>query len=141
MVTPDETLLFQIINMLIFMYFLNRMLYSPVKRILRERAAKLQGMHDEVDGYEQRAAERRKEVDAKMAAASTKAKAALDHARDEAQKAGDARLSAIREESEAMKKEQLAALASEVDAARSTLDAGIEGFAKEMAGKILGREI
>ncbi len=141
MVTIDKTLLLQIINMVVLMLLLNKMLYQPVKQILRERAAKLQGMRDDVQGFEQQAALRRQEVDAKMAQASGKAKAALDAARDEAQKAGDARLAAIRKETEAMKEKKLAELASDVEEARKGLEKELDGFATGMAGKILGRSL
>lgn len=141
MVTTDKTLLLQIINMVILMLLLNKMLYKPVRQILRERAAKLQGMRDDVQGFEQQAALRQREVDAKMAEASGKARAALDAARDEAQKAGDSRIAAIKEETEAIKEKKLAELASEVESARKSLEEGLEGFATEMAGKILGRSV
>jgi F-type H+-transporting ATPase subunit b len=141
MVTLDKTLLLQIINMIVLMFLLNKMLYKPVKQILKERAVKLQGMRDDADGFEQRAAQRQQEVDARMAEASGKAKVALDAARDEAQKAGDARLEAMRDESEEMKEKKLAELKSEIKVARSSLDSGVEGFAKEMAGKIMGRSL
>ncbi|PIE72857.1 MAG: hypothetical protein CSA20_06035 [Deltaproteobacteria bacterium] len=141
MVTIDKTLLFQIINMVILMLLLNRMLYKPVRQILRDRAAKLQGMRDDVAGFEKQTTLRQQEVDAKMAEASAKARAALDAARDEAQKAGDARLAEIRKEAEALKEKRLAEIASDVDSARKGLDGGLKGFATDMAGKILGRSL
>ncbi len=141
MVTIDKTLLIQIINMLVLMFLLNKVLYKPIRQILKERAGRLQGMRDDVQGYEQQAASRQQEVDAKMAEASTKAKAALDAAREEAQKAGDARLADIKKETEAMKESQLAALAADVKSARKGLEKGLDGFATAMAGKILGRSL
>ncbi len=141
MVTIDKTLLIQIVNMLVLMFLLNKVLYKPIRQILRERAGRLQGMRDDVQEYEQQAASRQQEVDAKMAEASAKAKAALDAAREEAQKAGDARLADIKKETEAMKESQLAALAADVKGARKGLEKGLDGFAIAMAGKILGRSL
>ncbi len=141
MVTLDKTLLIQIINMIILMFLLNKLLYKPVRQILKERAGRLQSMRDDVLGFEQQAASRQKEVDAKMAEASGKAKAALDAARDKAQKAGDERLAAIKEETETMKEQKLAELKSEVGAARDSLAANVNEIAADMAGKILGRSL
>ncbi len=141
MVTVDKTLLIQIINMVVLMFLLNRMLYRPVRQILKERAAKLQGMRDDIQGFEQQAALRQQEVDARMAEASGKAKAALDAARDEAHKAGDARLAAIRQETEEMKDGQLAELTSSVAAVRKGLEKELDGFASGMVKKILGRSL
>jgi len=141
MITTDITLFIQIINMVVLMYLLNKVLYSPVRRILRERSERLQGMQEDIAKFEKNAQLRQQEVDAKMAKASGKAKAALDAARAEAQKAGDEKLAAIKAEAEEAKDAKLADLKSQIDGARSSLKAGLDGFAAEMAGKILGRSL
>jgi len=76
-----------------------------------------------------------------MAQASGKAKAALDSARSEAQKAGDEKLAAIKAEAEAAKDEKLAELKTQIEGAKSSLQEGLDGFASDMASKILGRSI
>lgn len=141
MVTTDITLLLQIVNMVVLMLLLNGVLYKPVRRVLRERAEKLAEMREDVSKFEKNAQLRQEEVDAKMAQASGKAKAALDAARAEAQQAGDEKLSAIKAKAEAMKEEKLAELRSQIDQVRSGLQSNMEEFANDMASKILGREI
>ncbi|MFT5697248.1 MAG: F-type H+-transporting ATPase subunit b [Desulforhopalus sp.] len=141
MITTDITLVIQIVNMIILMFVLNRVLYTPVKNILKERSEKLRGMQNEISKFEKNAKLRQEEVDAKMAKASGKAKAALDSARAEAQSAGDAKLTAIKAEAEAAKGEKLAALKSDIESARKSLQEGLDGFANEMASKILGRSL
>lgn len=139
MITIDITLLIQIVNMIVLMFLLNNVLYKPVKNILKERSEKLQGMQGDVAKFEQNARLRQEEVDAKMAKASAKAKAALDAARAEAQTAGDEKLASIKAEAEAYKEKELAAISAQIGEARSGLQANLDGFATEMAGKILGR--
>lgn len=141
MITTDITLFIQIINMVVLMFLLNKVLYTPVRRILRERSGKLRGMQEDIAKFEKNAQLRQQEVDAKMAKASGKAKAALDSARAEAQKAGDEKLAAIKAEAEEAKDAKLADLRSQIDSARSSLTAGLDGFATEMASKILGRSL
>ncbi|WP_457577402.1 ATP synthase F0 subunit B [Desulfomarina sp.] len=141
MITMDITLVIQIVNMVVLMFLLNGVLYKPVKKILRERSEKLQGMQSEISDFEKNAKLRQEEVDAKMAKASGKAKAALDTARAEAQAAGDEKLAAIKAEADKGKEEKLAEIRSQVESARKELQAGLEGFATEMAGKILGRSL
>jgi F-type H+-transporting ATPase subunit b len=141
MITMDITLVIQIVNMVVLMFLLNGVLYKPVKKILRERSEKLQGMQNEISDFEKNAKLRQEEVDAKMAKASGKAKAALDSARAEAQAAGDEKLAAIKAEADEGKEEKLAEIRSQVENARKELQAGLEGFATEMAGKILGRSL
>lgn len=141
MITTDITLFLQIVNMVVLMYLLNRVLYKPIRRILAERSARLRGMQEDITKFEKNARIRQEEVDAKMAQASGKAKAALDSARAEAQQAGATRLAAIKAEADAAKESQLGALKSEIAEARSVLQANLQGFASDMAGKILGRSI
>ena len=141
MITMDITLVIQIINMFVLMFLLNGVLYKPVKKILKERSEKLQGMEAEISKHEKNAQLRQQEVDAKMAKASGKAKAALDSARSDAQAAGDAKLAEIKSEAEAKKTKQLAEISAEIDGARKTLQENLDGFAASMASKILGRSL
>jgi len=141
MITTDITLFIQIVNMIVLMFLLNGVLYKPIRKILKERSGKLQGMQEEISKFEKNAKLRQEEVDAKMAQASGKAKAALDSARAEAQAAGDEKLAAIKAEAEAAKDSKLAELAAQIDSARSSLQADMTGFANDMAGKILGRSL
>lgn len=139
MITTDITLFIQVVNMIVLMFLLNGVLYKPIRKIIKERSGKLLGMQDEISKFEKNAKLRQDEVDAKMAQASGKAKAALDSARAEAQAAGDEKLAAIKADAEAAKKSKLAELESEIAAARSSLQADLSGFATDMASKILGR--
>ena len=141
MITMDITLVIQIINMFVLMFLLNRVLYTPVKKILKERSEKLQGMHAEISKYEKDAQLRQEEVDAKMAKASGKAKAALDSARADAQAAGDAKLAEIKSKADAMKEKQLAEIETQIGEARSSLKGNLDAFATDMASKILGRAL
>ena len=141
MITTDITLFIQIVNMVVLMFLLNGVLYKPIKNILKERSEKLQGMQENISKFEKNAKLRQEEVDAKMAKASGKAKAALDSARAEAQAVGDAKLAAIRAEADAAKEAKLAGLRAEIEDARAGLRSNLDGFANDMASKILGRSL
>ena len=141
MITMDITLVIQILNMIILMFLLNGVLYKPVKRILKERAEKQQGMQGEIAKFEKNARLRQQEVDEKMAKASGKAKAALDSARAEAQAAGDQKLGTIKAEAEASKEKQLVDIRAQIESAKKGLQANLDGFANDMASKILGRSL
>lgn len=141
MITTDITLVIQVINMIVLMFILNRVLYTPVRNILKERSEKLRGMQDDISKFEKSAQLRQEEVDAKMAQASGRAKAALESARAGAQAAGDEKLAAIKAEAVAAKDEKLAALKADIETAKASLQDGMDGFANEMASKILGRSL
>lgn len=141
MITTDITLLIQIVNIFVLMFLLNNVLYKPIRGILRERSKKLQAMQEDVEKFEKNARQRQEEVDAKMATASGKAKAALDSARAEAQAVGDEKIAAVRAEVEAEKASKLSELKSQIDSARASLTSDLDGFATDMASKILGRSL
>lgn len=139
MITMDITLVIQIVNMFVLMFLLNAIIYKPVRKILRERAAKMQGMHDDVAKLQENARRRQEEVNKKMTVASGRAKAALDSARAGAQAAGDEKLAAIKAEAGAAKDTQLAEVKVQIVSAGKELQANLDGFATAMASKILGR--
>lgn len=141
MVTTDITLFIQIVNMVVLMFLLNGVLYKPIKNILRERSEKIKGMQENILKFEKNAKQRQEEVDAKMSLASGKAKAALDSARASAQADGDAKIAKIRAEVDAAKEARLTELRAQIDSARTSLQGDLDGFAAEMAGKILGRSL
>ena len=122
-------------------FLLNGVLYKPIRNILKERSEKLQGMQENISKFEKNAKLRQEEVDAKMAKASGKAKAALDSARAEAQAVGDAKLAAIRAEADTAKEAKLADLRAQIESARTSLRSNLDGFAADMASKILGRSL
>lgn len=141
MVTLDETLFIQIVNIIILMFLLNAVLYKPVLKVLKDRAKKIRGLKGEIVEFDQKARARQDDVDAKMREASKKAKAALDSARAEAKEAGERELNAIKTSTEDDKEKQLAEIKKQVDAAAKDLKANLDGFASDMAGKILGRSL
>lgn len=141
MVTIDITMVIQMVNMIVLMFLLNGVLYKPIKKILKERSEKMQGMQNDVAKFEENARLRREEVDAKMSKASGKAKAALDSARAEAQAAGDEKLASIKADVDEFKDKQMAQINVQIGQAREGLKANLESFASDMASKILGRAL
>ncbi len=141
MITVDITMVIHIINMIILMVVLNATLYKPVLGILQKRTEKIDSLNNDVEQFEENARHRQAEVDKKMHEASMKAKKALDGARSEAQAAGAEKLAAIREEADGAKEKQLSDLRSQIETARKELQDNAAGFARDMAGKILGRSL
>ncbi len=141
MITMDITLFMQIVNVIILMFLLNAVMYKPVLKILKDRAQKIRGLKDDIVKFDEKARSRQDDVDAKMREASKKAKEALDSARAEAKEAGDKEMSAIKSDTEAQKGKQMAEIKKQVDTAAGELKANLDGFATDMAAKILGRSL
>ena len=138
-VIPDSSTVIQMINFLVLLYVLNLVLYKPIRNVLIERKAKIEGMKE---GAEKASTD--------LVAGETAYKNGLKEARSEGLKKKEAFIEeASKEEMEIIdginKKAQAnlaeikAQVASETDQARNALEAEVEGFAKAIGEKILGR--
>ncbi len=141
MVTLDITLFIQMVNIIVLMFIMNAVLYKPVLKVLRDRSEKMKGMQTEVAKVQENARLRQEEVDAKMAKASGKAKAALDSARADAAAAGSSKLAAIKAEVDEGKDKRMAEIRTQIESAAKGLQGNLDGFAVAMASKILGRSL
>jgi len=141
MLTIDLTLLLQFINMMVLMILLNRVLYQPVRRIIRERAEHLSSLQTEISGFDKNAQERREAVNEQMAQAAIQAKNTLDRGRSEAQADASQRLDARKKVVQAEKEKQTAVIREQMAAAKQALEAELQSFATQMASKILGRSL
>ena len=141
MITIDMTMPIQIANMLILIVIMNIVLYKPIRTILIERAKRISGLEKDVDEFNKNAKLRLEEFDNKLNDARTRAKTELDSVRGEAQSAGAEKLAEIRKEADGKKAESLGQIKSQISAASDELKGQVEGFATEMAAKILGRAL
>jgi F-type H+-transporting ATPase subunit b len=141
MLTIDLTLLMQFINIMLLMVLLNRVLYQPVRRIIRERAEHLNSLQTEISGFDKDAQERQEAVNAQMAQAALQAKSTIDHGRSEAQADASQRMDARKKAAQTEKEKQTAVIREQMTAAKQALEAELQGFAAQMASKILGRSL
>lgn len=141
MITIDITMPIQIMNIIILIFLMNAVLYRPVRAILAEREKKVADMEKEIGNFNKNAKLRLEEFDHKMNEARVKAKAELEKVRGATQSTENEKLAVVRKEAETAKAGQLATIKSEFTAAQQALKGQINGFAAEMAGKILGRAL
>lgn len=141
MITVDITMPIHILNILVLIVVLNAVLYKPVRKILAERKQKIKELDNDIETFHKNAKLRKEEFDQKFRDARRKAKSEFDSARNEAQAAGAETLQKIREQSDKVKAENLAKIAGELQTAQKTLQGQVDSFAKDMAGKVLGRAL
>ncbi len=141
MITIDETMVIQIINILILIAVMNAVLYRPIRTILLKRQEKLDALQNDIQTFAENTKLRQEEIDVKLRDARNKAKEQLDSSKSEAQAAGNEQLTAVRQEVTASKTVQLDEIQKQFNEARDQLKGQIDGFASEMAGKILGRSV
>jgi F-type H+-transporting ATPase subunit b len=141
MITIDITMVIQIINILVLIGVMNVVLYKPVRTMLAKRDEKLNTLQKEIETFHKNAKLRQEEIDRKLHEAHIKAKDELDGMRGTAQASAAEKLAKIREESAAAKTARVQEIQQQVTSARSELQAQIDGFATEIAGKIMGRAV
>ncbi len=138
-VIPDISLVYQMINFLILLFVLNLVLYKPIRNVLLERKAKIEGMQEGAqkasndlvagedaykDGLKQARSKGLKEKETFIEAASQEEKEIIDRINKKAQ----ANLVEIKKQ-----------VAEETEQARKTLETEVEAYAKAIGEKILGR--
>jgi len=138
-VIPDITLLYQMINFLVLLFVLNLVLYKPIRNVLLERKAKIEGMQNGAekasndlvagedaykDGLKQARSKGLKKKEAFMEEATKEEKEIIDRINKKAQ----ANLAEIKKQ-----------VADETEQARKTLEGEVESYAKAIGEKILGR--
>ena len=138
-VIPDISLIYQMINFLVLLFVLNLVLYKPIRNVLLERKAKIEGMQigaekaasdlvagegNYKDGLKQARSEGLKEKETFIEEASKEEKEIIDTINKKAQ----ANLAKIKTQ-----------VADETELARKALEGEVEAYAKAIGEKILGR--
>jgi len=138
-VIPDISLVYQMINFLVLLFVLNRVLYKPIRNVLLERKAKIEGMQKGAEkaqsdlvagedayneGLKQARSKGLKSKEAFIEEASKEEKEIIDRINKNAQ----ANLAEIKKQ-----------VVQETEQARKALEAEVDTYAKAIGEKILGR--
>ena len=139
MVSVDGSIVLQIVNFLLLIWILNMVLYKPIRKILLERKAKVNGLETVIDGSaEQVEAKEKAYADGVRQArtAGQKEKEALMEAAAEEEKAIIGKINA---DAQADLKAVKAKIAQDMDSVKAALEQEIDAFANAIEQKILGR--
>jgi len=141
MITIDITVVIQIINILILIVVMNAVLYKPVRTVLAKRKEKLTELANSIETFRKNAELRKDEINRKLNDARVKAKEEIEKAKGAAQASTAESLATIRQDAMANKTAQLSEIKKQFTDAQQQLSGQIDGFASEMAAKILGRSL
>ena len=86
MVNINSTMLWQLINFFVLMFLLRKYLYDPIKDILDQRAAQINGDLDEAEEKKEEAEELKAEYKQKLKNAHSEAQEIIDNAESRANK-------------------------------------------------------
>lgn len=136
---PDLSVLWVIAAILLLAVILNRWLFKPVLRVIRERETAVQSAIQMAEDATAKAKAASAEFDARMGAA----RADLYKQLDERRKAGDAYrtelMAKTRNEVDQTLAEARTQLDAQVTQARTKLERDADQLGREMADKVLGR--
>lgn len=140
-VVPDWSFALQIANFVFLIFALNFLLYRPIRRILKERRDKFEGMESAI----QQAGQSLQEKEAAFAKAVRDARSRglkeKENLVQEAEAEERKRIEAINAKAQADLEAIRQKIRADAEAARQSLLQSISGFAHEITQKLLGRAV
>jgi len=141
MLDINITMPIQIINILVLIMILNAILYRPVRGILAEREKRIAALQNDTETLNKNARMRLEEIEKKLRDARARAKEEIEGVRTVVQGEQAEELAKIRKEVDGFKAEQVAQIESQFKDAKKVLAGNVDSFAKEIAAKMLGRDL
>lgn len=140
-VMPDWTVAIQIVNFLLILWILNRMLYRPIRNVLRQRKEKMDSLELNIQTYNDDAEEKDKAFAAGIKEARAKGlkekEAMLQDAAEEEKKI----IAKVNEKAQAELADIHQKISQEAQTAKSALQTRVVEFADDICQKILGRTV
>jgi F-type H+-transporting ATPase subunit b len=140
-VMPDWTVAIQIVNFLLILWILNRLLYRPIRNILRQRKEKIDGLELSIQTYSEDALEKDEAFAAGIKEARAKGltekEALLQAAAEEEKKV----IAKVNEKAQAELADIREKISQEAQTAKAALQTKVEEFAGDICQKILGRTV
>jgi F-type H+-transporting ATPase subunit b len=141
MIKIDVSLVIQIVNFVFLIWILNRVLYKPIRQMLHQRKEKVAGLEKSIQTSIRDTNEKDESLVFGMKAAREKGSqernALLSAAEEEEKKIIQAIHAKAQEELAAVRKK----IAKDTEQVSASLHREIEGFARSISQKILGRPV
>ena len=140
-VIPDWTVALQLANFLLILWILNRILYRPIRNILRQRKEKMDGLELSIQTYNQDAQEKDEAfatgIKEARAKGLTEKEALLQSAAEEEKKV----IAKVNENAQAELADIRQKISQEAQTAKAALQTKVEEFAGDICQKIIGRTV
>lgn len=141
MIEVTSALPIQIVNFIVLILLMNLVLYRPVRKILKERKNKVQGLEEAIESSQRDVAESEEVFKGKMSGARKRGGQEKE-AMEQAGQAEERRIiDEINEKARADLDAVRAQIARDAEQAKRKLEGEIKGFSVAIAEKILGRAV
>ncbi len=141
MIDIDWTLGALIINFLVLVFLLNVVLFRPIRKVLKERQAKLDAQAADISLMETQGQGLDSEIKDKLAAARREGAGAREALKQDGAAAETALLEEVKREADLEWTRVEEKIKRDMARARDALKAQTESFAQLLASKVLGREL
>jgi F-type H+-transporting ATPase subunit b len=141
MIDINITLLIQIANFLILLWLLNRFLFRPMRRIIKERHQVIDDFTATITSMTKNAQDAMARFAQKIREARQEGAAMVQSVKENAHQAEAKLVAQSNQEAQARISQVRKQLESEVQQTRVQLQAQVKAFSEAMAEKILGRSI
>ena len=141
MVNIDYTIFIQVINLLVLLWLLNFLLFRPIRSILNERSSQLGSLKADISKMEQDVEQTIFGLEEGIKAARLKGKNEKDILKNQGYEEEKSIIDKTTMEVDARINELKGEIVREVENAKNTLKDHVALFSREMAVKILGRDI
>jgi F-type H+-transporting ATPase subunit b len=137
----DATLLVQVVLILVLWAVLKPVLFDPMLKLFEEREKRIEGAIKKARRIDEQSAEAKAEYDQVMNQARNAGTTEREKLRSEGVRKESALLAKIRGETQQTMEQARAETMREVDATRSALTPHAQELAKDLATRVLGRQI
>lgn len=138
MLDLDITLVIQLINFFIALFFLNILLIRPIRDIIRQRNLIMDNIAGEADKFHEEAVSRLDAYEAQLAEARRQAGKNRETGKNEGLAELQAIVGSAQQSARQLLDDNRAALHSQAEQALSELRDGIDGFSAKMGQKLMG---
>jgi len=141
MIDIDATFLFQLVNFLVLIWFLSRILYRPLLRVLDERRQRTEGTRAMVEKVDEQGAELLVSYEADIAVARSAARATVQERAVQAEAEVEHLLAEVRGQVDKEAAEAAEALQQRREELTAELAPDTDALAHQIAAKVLGRPV
>jgi len=138
---PDYTLFIQMVNFLLLLFFLNLILFRPIRKIIQKRNQIMDDFNEDITSMSDRAQESMNQFEQKILGARQEGIARIQSMKDEGEEAEARLIAATNQEVQGKIEAARERVASEIQGARTQLQEQVQSFSVALTEKILGRSI
>lgn len=141
MISLDYTVLIQIVSFLLFWFFLNRLVFTPFRRVIEEREQRTDGVKTETESLIEERRRLQEEVESQIAQARAEGKNIKEEILQEALRTRETLLSQAQGNAAKVLQTAREDIQQEVQRVHGLVAKEAEAIAQQMTEKILGRKI